>query len=291
MRWRRRSVSTRVLPDPAGAIIRGRAGAVGDGGQLVGSEVGGRGHVGRGRAPRRPSSTESACTTPAPSTTPSGARGPPSTHAGRPSASTTSAGPSGVASAPSRSALRAHHQHRVAVPGVVGVGPDEEVQPVDPRLEPRARASTARRPRSRGPGTIRDRPPAPRRRAGGPTRPRAAGRPPRPGSARVASSIRTTGAARHGPGTAPPSRTTTPRPSAAGPGTGTLGLYAPGVPTSPTVLAPPPSAWVAEHDTRCRESRRKRTASAPSGTLTVFEGAAYGLTISPTAQIVPCPPA
>ena len=42
--WRRcraRSVSTRVLPDPAGAMIRGAATRVGHRGELVGSEVGG----------------------------------------------------------------------------------------------------------------------------------------------------------------------------------------------------------------------------------------------------------
>ena len=114
----------------------GRAGAVGDGGQLVGSEVGGRGHVGgderqapeldrvgvhdagavhdterRPRAavdPRRPAVGQH--------------------DVGRAVRGAVGAQPLGLAGPP---------PDRLAVAGVVGVGPDEEVQPVDPRLEPR----------------------------------------------------------------------------------------------------------------------------------------------------------
>ena len=45
-RWRARSVSTRVLPEPAGAMMRAAPPAVHDGRELVGGEVGAR-HVGQ----------------------------------------------------------------------------------------------------------------------------------------------------------------------------------------------------------------------------------------------------
>ena len=86
-----------------------RPGAVGDGLELVGRQHALTGATGAGCGVSRPSSTVSRWTTAAPSIgTASGARGPPSIHAGVPSGSTTSASPPSVA--PSRAALRDHHQ-------------------------------------------------------------------------------------------------------------------------------------------------------------------------------------
>ena len=118
----------------------GRAGAVGDGRQLVGGQ-------------RRPSGVDAGGATVEPARLDGlgvdhgagsvdvgrRARGPPSTQAGAPSGRVTSAGACRAPRPrPSRAALRPHHHTGSPPAGVVGVGPHQEVQPVEPRLEARA---------------------------------------------------------------------------------------------------------------------------------------------------------
>ena len=121
-------------------MIRAGPGAVGDRGELVGGEVGGHGRPGRRRR-RQPAELDRSrrATTAAPTRGSDGRAGPPSIHARRavrqrrrrprPASAPASS------AAPSRPPCVAHHQTGVPVAGVVGVGPDEEVEPVEPDLE------------------------------------------------------------------------------------------------------------------------------------------------------------
>ena len=116
----------------------GRTGPVGDRLELVGGQHGASARTGAGCGVSRPISTVSRWTITAPSSgTASGARGPPSTHAGVPSGSTTSAVASLRGSEPRR--LAGPPPDRVAVAAcVVAVGPHEEVEPFGPGLRRRA---------------------------------------------------------------------------------------------------------------------------------------------------------
>ena len=154
-RWRRRSVSTRVLPDPAGAMTRAGPGPWPTAASWSGarSAAGGRalGHGGSVARPRPTRRTTAARRRPPTST----ARGPPSTQAGVPSGRTTS---------PAAARPSGHGRRRPTAPpwgfpppdrldppaGVVGVGPHEEVEPVVGESKP-GRAATGRR----GPGRTR----------------------------------------------------------------------------------------------------------------------------------------
>ena len=182
-RWRRRSVSTRVLPDPAGAMTRAgpapwaTAASWSGARSAVGRHVGGDerqapelDRVGVHDGPRRRR----------PRAAPAGRRRP--TPAGRRPARRRPGRPGSPSRARAARPCGAHHHTGSPVPGVVGVGPDEEVQPVDPRLEPRARASTARRRQVAG--ARNDRRVDGQRHDDGLARrpgPRAAGRPPSAG--------------------------------------------------------------------------------------------------------------
>ena len=153
----------------------GRAAGVGDGGQLVGREVGARGDLGGHDGQR--AEVDRVAVDERSARPGAGMRGPPSIHAGVPSGRVMSASPSGVAAAPSasRAALTPHHHVSVAGAGVVGVGPGQEVQAVEPRLglgrhPPRLDRERLRFPERR-PGRCRGRSPPAR---AGPT-PRAAG--------------------------------------------------------------------------------------------------------------------
>ena len=178
-RWRSRSVRTRVLPDPAGAITRAgpapwvtaaswsgarsAAGAAG-GGTTVEPPEGHRLDVDDDRVAR-----------------PVGSRGPGRAARRRPTpagrrASTTSpaaVGRSGPGAEPL--GLAAPPPDRVARgAGVVVVGPDEEVQAVEPGLEGGPDGPRLDRPRLGLPEPGRDRRPAPPPPAGGRPTPRAA---------------------------------------------------------------------------------------------------------------------
>jgi hypothetical protein len=100
------------LPEPAGAMMRAGPAPWPTAASWSGARAA-VGSTGWGSTASRSSSTDSRCTTWAPprSSAASGTRGPPSTHTGVPSSSRQSPGcpgPTGVA--PSRCALRAHHQ-------------------------------------------------------------------------------------------------------------------------------------------------------------------------------------
>ena len=214
-------MSTRVLPGPRRSDDPRRSGAVGDGGELIGGQHRASGATGAGCGASRPSSTESLWTTAAPSSgTSSGARGPPSIHAGVPSGSTTSAGPPSVGTEADR--LAGPPPDRLAVAaGVVAVGPHEEVQAVGPRLEAGGRAATAASSYASGVAEPRgvDRQ-LDHDRACACSRPRGVARRPPAGSASAASSTTTRSAADQAAGAAPPGPTITARPSATGPGAG-----------------------------------------------------------------------
>ena len=141
MRWRSRSVSTRVLPDPAGAMIRagpdpwataaswsGARSAAGATGEGDGPDVARLDRLGGGRRPHRRRARRRR--------RPADRRRP---TAGVPSGSTTSAAPA-VAGPSGHGAgldgLAAPPPDRlVPAAGVVGVGPHQEVQPVMGRVE------------------------------------------------------------------------------------------------------------------------------------------------------------
>ena len=156
-------MSTRVLPDPAGAITRAGPAPWATAASWSGasSAVGGR--VGGGATARRPSSTDVGGGRRRRRSTHvrADARGPPSTHAGRPVGQHgRRPGRPGSPRAPEPLGLAGPPPDRLAVAGVVGVGPDEEVQPVQPGLEPGARPSRARPPRPGARGTGPGRRPA-----------------------------------------------------------------------------------------------------------------------------------
>ena len=216
---------TRVLPEPAGATMRAGPARVGHRGQLVV----GRGRPraapgGGGRRVSRPSSTDSRWMTAA--RRPfggQGRRGPPSIHARGPSARTHVARahrrPARDAAPGAGPALRpTTTPARRRAPGVVGVGPHQEVQAVEPELEVGGQAPGLDHHRlgRAEPGRV-DRQRR-RRPAGARPRPRA-GRAP---SGRIGQGglvdRRTVGAG-PGPGTGWPSPITTPRPRATGPAT------------------------------------------------------------------------
>ena len=212
-------MSTRVLPEPAGAITRAgpppwaTAASWSGASAALGSTAG-------GTIDSRPASTDSPCTTAWSRS--SGDRGPPSTHAGEPSGSTMSAGPSGVASAPSarRAALTAHHHTGTSVRASYVLA---QVRKCSRSYH--GSASGARRHGS----TAKDC--GWRKRCGSTARAMTIGsraahaawrrRTVSPGEARTASSMVTIGASDQPGGGENPAWMTTPRPRIAGPGAGT----------------------------------------------------------------------
>ncbi len=154
-RWRSRSVSTRVLPDPAGAITR----AAPDRWPTAASWSGASSARGSPWVAgwRRPDSALQRWTTPTPEGRDGGSGGPPSMNRGVPSARVMSAGPpdGGSAGRGGAGRLPAVPPDRLAGPGVVVVGPDQEVEPlhlelevgseiVDPSVEPLGRLEGVR---------------------------------------------------------------------------------------------------------------------------------------------------
>ena len=146
-RWRARSVSTRVLPEPAGAMMRAAPPGVGDRRQLVGGEVGSPTCSSAGTvAP--PCSTATTCTTGTPSIGAMKRSGPPSSQTAVPSARVTSpvAGPdvAEISRAPPAIAWsKRQPDPAFGVPCVDGVRPDEVVQLVD--IEGESRTQLERR--------------------------------------------------------------------------------------------------------------------------------------------------
>ena len=219
------------LAGPGGGDHAGRAADVADGSELVGCERRRSERPVRERGVRVPASTESLCTRAWATPGGAGARGPPSTQAGVPSGRRMSAGPSGVAAAPSarRAALTPHHQIGSPDACVVGVGPGQEVQAVEPWLGLRSQPPRldGERLRFAEPGGIDcqlDDDRLPRRPRGVHPVDRRAGRGEDgfvdPHDRRVHATA---------PGRGDPAATTTPRPRGAGPGTGTCSSYAWGV--------------------------------------------------------------
>ena len=143
-----RSVRTRVLPEPAGAITRTGPAVVGDRRELVGGERRGRRAADR-RAPGRGSPASTALRVDDRLGRAAGTlqRGPPSIQASPPCSTITSAPP--PSSAPARAAFSAHHQTGSPLAGVVVVRPDEVVEAVERQVEVRGqrvgRASLDRR--------------------------------------------------------------------------------------------------------------------------------------------------
>ena len=136
--WRRRSVRTRVFPEPAGAITR----APPAGWLTAASWSGARSASGGwlATADKDPASVFHRCTTPMPEGRGGGANGPPSTYRGVPSDqqdvsrtcfhdAVIRKASGGLASVP---------PDRVSAPGVIVVGPDEELKALPRELEPGA---------------------------------------------------------------------------------------------------------------------------------------------------------
>ena len=148
-RWRSRAVSTRVLPDPAGAIDPGRPRRVGHRGELVGGEVVARRPVaeqpqrerGPGRAGAGGSSRGAAAPGPcrrARREVGHRARGARrrTRRAGRPTTTSWVAPSPGLRPAAAPPARRATRPGRGRSPGVVAVGPHQEGQPFAQEREP-----------------------------------------------------------------------------------------------------------------------------------------------------------
>ncbi len=212
-------MSTRVFPDPAGAMTRAGPPTWATAASWSGARSA-WGAVAAGTTVSTPRSTESLCTTARPGG--AGIRGPPSIHAGVPSGSVMSASPSGVlvAASSSRAALTAHHQT-----GSPARASYVLAQVRKCRRSNQGSASGAARHGSIGNdcGSRKRAGSSPRAMTTGSRASHAACRraTAAAGSASTASSIVTTGASRHGAGTGDPDDTTTPRPRGAGPGTGT----------------------------------------------------------------------
>ena len=213
MSSRRRSVSTRVLPEPAGAIIRagpapwvtaaagpepapsrtlavdlGRRRQQGEPVQLDGIRV--DEHHGFGRSRRGP--VQRSARRPA-----VGAR-PVDRRRSRPGGRRAAARPPDHPAWPGPRGARpcGPTTRRVPFASVVGVGPDKEVQAIEPRLRSGLRRSTAPPPTTAGHGSGPDPHSARRRRDAAPTRPGGVSRPSRPARAR---SRRRSGSAGLGP--------------------------------------------------------------------------------------------
>ena len=215
-------MSTRVLPDPAGATTRAGPAPWATAASWSAANAA-FGVTAAGTTDSTPASTDSPCTTTCAGSSANGARGPPSTHAAEPSGNRMSAGPSGVASArsSSRAALTAHHHTGVSVRASYVFAHTRKCS-----RSYHGSASAA----SRHGSTANDC--GWRKRCGSTARATTIGsrdahaawsrRTVSPGASSTASSTVTTGASVQGAGGANPAWMTTPRPRIAGPGAGTI---------------------------------------------------------------------
>jgi hypothetical protein len=226
-------VSTRVLPEPAGAITR--AGPLWWPTAASWSAASSAdGPTGSGATANRPSSTLSWWITAWPLTSPGahGRRGPPSIHAERPSARVTSAGPWGVSVAPERAALRPHHQIRSPSRASYALFQTRKWRRSNhgsaSGLNVHGAAVIDAGWRNRAGSTASSTTTGSRRAQVRCNRSTVSA-----GAFSTASSTHTTDAAIHGAGMASPTLMTTLRPSTTGPGTPTPPTYAGGVTAKP----------------------------------------------------------